>query len=100
MLRPDHHAHLLFMLCIMTVIGFAVSLSGCASLKADNGPPVGRTANITPSTFCRQMTVIDGAGEKQCRLSYEPADTPRTANEIEQVCARWEASCKPKRKTS
>ncbi len=71
-----------------------LALAGCETLsvpKMSDTPT--RITNLTPSTFCRQMTVLDPGGQKQCRLSYVPQDTPRTAMQIEEVCARWEASC-------
>jgi hypothetical protein len=66
-------------------------LGGCSSIMP---PPqnVVRIAHFQASTFCRQMTVLDHLGQKQCRASYAPADTPMTANTIEDICTRWQAA--------
>ena len=67
-----------------------IALAGCANL--DLAPTPVRVTSLAPSTFCRQMTVVDEMGAKQCRVSYEPNDTPHTANGIEDICTRWKAA--------
>jgi hypothetical protein len=80
--------------CVSLGLGacLLLPLAGCETVPKLDARPV-RVTNLTPSTFCRQMTVLDHLGQKQCRASYAKEDTPMTANNIEDICTRWEAAC-------
>lgn len=81
--------HLLVAAGILGILG--VCLAGCSSVMPPPPTPI-RIAQFSASTFCRQMTVLDHLGQKQCRASYAKEDTPLTANTIEDICARWAAA--------
>lgn len=69
-----------------------LALCGCGTWSPFADPAPIRISQFTPSTFCRQMTVVDDQGVKQCRASYVKEDTPHTANQIEDICTRWKAA--------
>ena len=80
-----------------TLVMVSGALAACSTL--DPAPAKVHVANVTTSTFCRQMSEIGPAGEKKFALDWDIDDTPATATRIEKVGERYKAACqKGKRK--
>lgn len=70
----------------------SLALAACSTLEPV--PQTVHVANVTTSTFCKQMSTIDASGEKKFALDWDVDDTPETATKIEKVGERYKAACR------